>query len=128
MDIIKETVSKAVLPGRWEDAKRGVLFLNEVNDFTKELFEALDAEKVVSAAISDRPEDSIRIVDAIDDVMEHAPGASETPISKKELLVGYKLLRHEEVTTEDMKTIVADRAKEYFIDHVSDRLLKGGWD
>jgi len=126
-ELMKETAVKALVPERWKNAELAVEHVDKVQEFAGDLFTALEAQNLVAAAASDRPEESLAIIDSIDSVTRQAPtfGMTNNPFSSRELEVGYKLLHEEKVTTEDLQTIAGDHTESYFMDKISSRLLKG---
>lgn len=122
-EILKETALKAI-PDRWEHVKLAVEHVGKVNDFTGELLNAMEPQGLVAAAVSERPEASLRIIASLDSVSRKAP----TVEMSDELELGYKFLNGKEVTDDDLQTLAVEETKGYFIDKVSDWLVSGGMD
>lgn len=122
-EILKGAALKAI-PERWEHVKLAVEHVGKVNDFTGELLDAMEPQGLVAAAVSERPEASLRLLDSLDSVSRKAP----TVEMSDELELGYKFLNGKEVTDDDLQTLASEKTKGYFIDQVSDWLVSGGMD
>lgn len=125
-DVIKEII-KSALPTSAHNAELMVEHLDKMNDFTNDLFKALDPKNLVHTITNGSPDDYQNTMNALDRVTRKGSelGLGDSPLSDAELEAGQKFFSGEELSPAAQQEIIVSRCKGYFSKMFEDRLTKG---
>jgi len=125
-DIFKEIV-KTALPTSAHNAELMVEHLDKMNDFTSDLFKALDPKNLVHTLTNGSPSDYQNTMNALDRVSRKGSelGLGDSPLSDAEIEAGQKLLSGAELSPAAQQEIITSRCKGYFSKMFEECLTKG---
>ncbi|HQG30677.1 MAG TPA: hypothetical protein PLA83_02015 [Deltaproteobacteria bacterium] len=125
-DIAKDLI-KSALPTSAHNAELMVEYVDKMNEFTKNLFKAIEAQRLVGTLANGGPGDYQAIMDDLDKVMRQGTqlGLGESPFSDAELKVGFNLLNGKSVNASDVGEIMTGKWKGFLSEELKDRLTEG---
>lgn len=125
-DIMKDLVKNA-LPTSARNAELMVEHVDKVNEFTNNLFKAIEPQRLVGTLANGGPGDYQAIMDDLDKVTREGAqlGLGEAPFSDTELKVGFNLLNGKPVNASDVGEIMTDKWKGFLSGELKDRLTEG---
>ncbi|RJP76811.1 MAG: hypothetical protein C4522_17270 [Desulfobacteraceae bacterium] len=125
-DIVKDVI-KGALPASARNAELMIDYVDKMNEFTGNLFQAIDPNRLVGTLANEGPGDYHAIMNDLNKVTRQGTeiGLGESPFSDSELQTGFHLLRGKGITAADAKVIATGRWKGYLSDKLKDRLTDG---
>ncbi len=125
-DIAKDLI-KGALPTSAQNAELAVEHVDKMNEFTGDLFQTLEPQRLVGTLANGSPSDYQAIMNDLDKVTRQGAelGLGEAPFSDTELQTGFKMLNGGRITAADAKEIAASRWKGFLSDKLKDRLTDG---
>jgi len=125
-DVIKEII-KSALPTSAHNAELMVEHLDKMNDFTNDLFKALDPKNLVHTITNGSPDDYQNTMNALDRVTRKGSelGLGDSPLNDTELEAGQKFFNGEDLSPAAQHEIIVSRCKGYFSKMFENSLTKG---
>ncbi len=125
-DIMKD-VLKSILPTSARNAELMVEHVDKMNEFTNDLFTALDPQRLVGTLANGGPGDYQAIMGDLDRVTRQGAtlGMADNPFSNTEMETGFKLLSGQRITAGDAKEIALSRWKGFLSGKLKDSLTNG---
>lgn len=125
-DVVKDMI-KSVLPTSVRNAELMVEHVDKVNEFTNDLFTALDPQRLVGTLANGSPSDYQAIMDDLDRITRQstALGTADNPFTNTALETGFKLLNGRKITADEAKGIALSRWKGFISGKLKDSLTNG---
>ncbi len=125
-DIVKDVI-KGALPTSARNAELMVDYVDKMNEFTGNLFQTIEPNRLVGTLANGGPGDYNAIMKDLNKVTRQGAeiGLGEIPFSDSELQTGFNLLRGKGITAADAREIAASRWKGFLSDKLKDRLTDG---
>lgn len=125
-DIMKDML-KSVLPSSARNAELMVEHVDKMNEFTGNLFQAIEPQRLVGTLANGGPGDYQAIMKDLDRVTRQGAelGMGDNPFSNTALETGFKLLSGKKITSCDTKEILAGQWKGFLSEKLKDRLTDG---